>query len=211
MSEVKRYEPVIDVKINNSEFATMEEDNYGDYIIHSDYTIAIDKGVDILGYEIKKLKAQLEKCEVALEFYADSDNWEYKSPVQADYVVILDDSGTGEFQLNHMTDDDRVGGRQSPRILQRKGAGVSELVKFKLGAEDTHNAYDAPNARYTFVISGRWLVNFRGQKYQDFFRAGDTLSGGDLIEAHLIEKRESGYTLTKDGLNESPKKKKEQV
>lgn len=65
-------------------------------------------------------KAQLERAEEVIKFYSDSDNWEHKSPSQADYVVVLDDSGTGEFQLNHMTDDDRVGGRRAREYFKKK-------------------------------------------------------------------------------------------
>lgn len=96
MSEVKRYLPLV---------FEMDECCVGDYVLHSDY---------------EKLQAQLEKAESVIDFYSDSDNWEHKSPVQVDYVVILDDSGTGEFQLNHMTDDDRVGGRRAREYFKEK-------------------------------------------------------------------------------------------
>ena len=98
MSEVKRYE-------YNNFTEQLEEHEQGYYVLHSDY---------------EKLKAQLEKAESVIDFYSDSDNWEHKSPAQADYVVILDDSGTGEFQLNHMTDDDRVGGRRAREYFKEK-------------------------------------------------------------------------------------------
>ena len=105
MSEVKRYE-CADTSRYYMYSCGMEEDSLGDYVKYDDY---------------EKLKAQLEKAEAVIEFYSDSDNWEHKSPVQADYVVILDDSGTGEFQLNHMTDDDRVGGRRAREYFKEKG------------------------------------------------------------------------------------------
>ena len=83
----------------------MDEDVDGEYVKFEDY---------------EKLQAQLERAEEVIKFYSDSDNWEHKSPSQADYVVVLDDSGTGEFQLNHMTDDDRVGGRRAREYFKEK-------------------------------------------------------------------------------------------
>lgn len=53
MSEVKRYEYD---KITE----LLEEHNQGDYVLYSDY---------------QKLKAQLEKAEKALSFYASEDTW----------------------------------------------------------------------------------------------------------------------------------------
>ena len=110
MSEVKRYE-CEDTSRDYMHSCGMEEDSLGDYVKYSDY---------------QKLKVQLEKCEAVIDFYSDSDNWGHKSPVQADYVVILDDSGTGEFQLNHMTDDDRVGGRRAREYFKEINKGESK-------------------------------------------------------------------------------------
>lgn len=68
------------------------------------------------------LKAENERYRKALEFYADADNWGHISPHEATYSVIDKvDLGKGEFMLNEMTDDDRVGGRKAREVL--KGGG----------------------------------------------------------------------------------------
>lgn len=127
MSEVNRYwiykgtSNLCQVLIMNDDYTDMvkqKPDGFYDIVSTND---TVEGGVEVvLASEYEKLKAQLEKAESVIDFYSDSDNWEHKSPVQADYVVILDDSGTGEFQLNHMTDDDRVGGRRAREYFKEK-------------------------------------------------------------------------------------------
>lgn len=133
MSEVKRYwiykgtsnfcqELILDDNFEN--MVKQRPDGFYDIISTED---TIEGGIEVvLASDYEKLKAQLEKAEDVIDFYSDSDNWEHKSPIQADYVVILDDSGTGEFQLNHMTDDDRVGGRRAREYFKEINKGESK-------------------------------------------------------------------------------------
>lgn len=128
MSEVKRYwiykgtSNFCQELILDDDYETMvkqQPDGFYDIVSTED---TVEGGIEVvLAADYEKLKAQLEKAEDVIDFYSDSDNWGHKSPVQADYVVILDDSGTGEFQLNHMTDDDRVGGRRAREYFKEKG------------------------------------------------------------------------------------------
>ena len=67
-----------------------------------------------------ELKAQLEMAEKVLDFYSDCGNWGHISYDKADYVVILNDSGVGDFQINDITDDDRVGGRRAREYFKEK-------------------------------------------------------------------------------------------
>lgn len=76
------------------------------------YKIAMDKGVDVLSWK-------LEKAVEALRFYADGDSWGHESPSSTSYSVIdKEDMGIGEFNLNELTDDDRVGGLRARKFLE---------------------------------------------------------------------------------------------
>ena len=104
MREVKRYE-CEDTSRDYMHSCGMEEDSLGDYVKYSDY---------------QKLKAQLERAEKVLDFYSDCGNWGHISYDKADYVVILNDSGVGDFQISDITDDDRVGGLRAREYFKEK-------------------------------------------------------------------------------------------
>lgn len=53
----------------------------------------------------------------ALEFYGDADSWGHISKDVAQYVVIQDDEGNGDFQFNDITDDFRVGGLRARQAI----------------------------------------------------------------------------------------------
>lgn len=103
-SEVKRlsmYEP--NYRCYEYIEPIMVEDTNGDYVEYSAY-LELQK-------KCEELEVKLESAREVIGFYASSDNWNHVSQKEATYSVIdKEDLGVGEFQLNSMTDDDRVGG-----------------------------------------------------------------------------------------------------
>ena len=120
MSEVKRYWiykgtsnfcQVLTMNDDYTDMVKQKPDGFYDIVSTND---TVEGGVEVvLASEYEKLKAQLERAEKVLDFYSDCGNWGHISYDKADYVVILNDSGVGDFQINDITDDDRVGGRRA--------------------------------------------------------------------------------------------------
>ena len=116
MSEVKRYWiykgtsnfcQVLTMNDDYTDMVKQKPDGFYDIVSTND---TVEGGVEVvLASEYEKLKAQLERVEKVLDFYSDCGNWGHISYDKADYVVILNDSGVGDFQINDITDDDRVG------------------------------------------------------------------------------------------------------
>ena len=72
-----------------------------------------------LSNRVKELEGKLEKAVKVIEFYADGDSWGHESPSSTSYSVIdKEDMGIGEFNLNELTDDDRVGGLRARKFLE---------------------------------------------------------------------------------------------
>lgn len=127
MSEVKRYwiykgtSNFCQVLIMNDDYTDMvkqKPDGFYDIVSTND---TVEGGVEVvLASEYEKLKAQLERAEKVLDFYSDCGNWGHISYDKADYVVILNDSGVGDFQINDITDDDRVGGLRAREYFKEK-------------------------------------------------------------------------------------------
>ena len=127
MSEVKRYwiykgtSNFCQELIMDDDYETMvkqKPDGFYDIVSTKD---TVEGGVEVvLASDYEKLKAQLEKAEKVLDFYSDCGKWGHISYDKADYVVILNDSGVGDFQINDITDDDRVGGRRAREYFKKK-------------------------------------------------------------------------------------------
>lgn len=81
------------------------------------FSMGFDGGFDAC----YKLMQEREKALVeALEFYADSNYWGHVSPEEATYSTIDKiDLGKGDFMLNEMVDDERVGGRRAREALSK--------------------------------------------------------------------------------------------
>ncbi len=92
-----------------------EEQNHRDvdFIAHARQDIP-----DLLKY-IDELEGKLEKAVKVIEFYGDGDSWGHESPSSTSYSVIdKEDMGIGEFHLNELTDDYRVGGLRARKFLE---------------------------------------------------------------------------------------------
>lgn len=97
--KLKRYQ--VDFFYRNGEADYhMKQVDFGPYVLYSDVVPLIE----------------------ALKFYADSDHWNHISPVEATYSVIdKKDLGIGDFPLNEITDDERVGGLLARQALASVG------------------------------------------------------------------------------------------
>lgn len=110
---LKKLNEETDEDLNNlqKELGDLQEENEN-ILVHN----------DILIVENERLKKQNEKYREALEFYASGDSWGHLNQDSIEYYIVdISDSGTGEFDLNSITDDNRVGGRRAREALKDEG------------------------------------------------------------------------------------------
>lgn len=108
-------------ELKSGEFYSIDEYGNVSVTLKNDTTLTlgqINNFIKALQDDNERLKKQNEKYREALEFYASGDSWGHLNQDSIEYYIVdISDSGTGEFDLNSITDDNRVGGRRAREAL----------------------------------------------------------------------------------------------
>ena len=81
-------------------------------------------------WQPEEIKANLDlfdEMKQMIEYYASCDVWncDYEKSIHAFCIIEKGDLGTGEFDFNEDTNDNRVGGKRARELLAKmKGSGV---------------------------------------------------------------------------------------